>query len=399
MKRNVLFLLLSLLSASLACAFDDIPYEDNDNSYVVIPNQENTEPNGEFKVYDKVDVKDFAAPNCKEVPLSIDRCISAICVDKEQFGKTFRKIKGSTADGSCEYEERTPGFGGIDCIFPAAKLGQLNKAFQIQFFGFTQSSLTDEEKTEFKNTMDMHCKPVKDSALTSAVKVTSDVPQVADAQSVVPVPSPSEQPKVTTVPIPVISEPRVNTTPVASEKVKVAGDSNDKTEDAEKEKSGKETTEFTLKSVMFTPEEIDQINSILSNFGISDDIAGSLVKADAKSTSRKFYLNSLIYYSNDKWAVWINSQKISNDGNEVGLVIREITKEYVVVEWSTPNLETIAPDWRSRLTAVSRNKFVSPKKDIEVYLPDETSALVSFRLSPNQLFEVNNMRIKEGDIG
>ncbi len=401
MKKNVPFLLLTFFIAiSSVHAYDDIPYEANDNSYVVIPSKEYSqeEDGGEFKVFEKVDLKEYAAPSCKEVPLSIDRCISAICVDKEQFGKLYRKVKGKTADNNCEYEERTQGLGGIDCTFPAAKLEQLNKAFQVQFFGLAQTSLSDEEKAEFKKIMDTSCKTVKDSTLTSAVKLNS----TTDTQTDVAVndgvaPAPIPVPDVVIKPSASIEVTLSETSPTSANT-----EENEKTDETVKNEASTSDKkgEKTFKSVMFTPEEIDQINNILNNFGASaQDFVGQATSTSPKEVSRKFFLSSLIYYTNDKWTVWINNKKISNDKNDEGLSVRDITKEYVVIEWSTPNLESIAPDWRSRLTATSRNKFVSPKKDIEVYLPDETSALVSFKLSPNQLFEVSSMRIKEGDLG
>lgn len=401
MKKSILFLLLTLIIAiNNVYAYDDIPYEDNDNSYVVIPSKEYSEEDGggDFKVYEKVDLKEFAAPSCIEVPLSIDRCISAICVEKKQFGKLYRKVKGKTVDNNCEYEERTQGLGGIDCTFPAEKLEQLNKAFQVQFFGLTQTSLTDEEKAEFKKIMDTSCKAVKDSTLTSAVKPNSTANTQTDmAVNDSSIPAPIPMPEVVVKPSENIEVTPSITTPIPSK----IEEKEETDEPVKKEisKSNK-TDEVIFKSVMFTPEEIDQINNILNNFGASaQDFVGEAASGSRKEVSRKFFLSSLIYYTNDKWTVWINNKKISNDKNDEGLSVRDITKEYVVIEWSTPNLESIAPDWRSRLTATSRNKFVSPKKDIEVYLPDETSALVSFKLSPNQLFEVSNMRIKEGDLG
>ena len=120
---------------------------------------------------------------------------------------------------------------------------------------------------------------------------------------------------------------------------------------------------------------------------------------DPAKESRNFYLDSIIYYASDKWTVWVNGKKISNQTADSVLIVKDIAKDHVVLEWSTPSLDKIAPDWRSRVTSVSSNKYTSTKKDIEIYLPDETSAVVSFRLSPNQTFEVNNMKIKEGDLG
>jgi hypothetical protein len=403
MKKYILALLCFLVPISLANAADnDIPYEDNDNSYVVIPNYSFSEDDAdtEFRVSKKVDLKEFAIAECKDVPIYFDRCIPAICLDKKEFGKVYRKIKGPSADGGCDYVERTPGYGGVDCSFPASKLEKINNAFHTQFFGLnpSDSMLSTAELDEFKSDMATHCKIVKDSALTSAVTINTDQSNIIDPEfkeasnrtSVQPTIEPKVEIKevidnvekkedvVQKVSEPKVSEPVV--APVASTK--------------EEEKAN------TITSLMFTPEEIAQINSVLNNFSLGTGVERIIdTPIDPTKESRNFYLDSIIYYNDDKWTVWVNGKKISNQSTDTALVVKDVAKNYVVLEWSTPSLDKIVPDWRSRVTSVSSNKYISAKKDIEIYLPDETSAVVSFRLSPNQTFEVTNMKIKEGDLG
>ncbi len=390
MNKKIALLAL-IFSTSYSYAYDDIPYEDNDNSFVVVPSAENSEQAGDkaFKIYEKVDVNEFAAPNCKDVPLSIDRCLPSICVDQEQFGKTYRKIKEKTTEGGCVYEERTQGLGGLNCKFLPENLSKLNKMFQVQYFGNVDVKLSDSEKTEFKNIMDSSCKIIKDNEISSTVSPSSPSQDISVPPIVVPTPE-----KETAI----VPTTKVDTTPTTSDIKPQDTTQATETKKAEEPKAESDK-EFTLKSVMFTPEEIAQINNIINNFGMEGIVTGEVDPKDTQVSGRRFYLNSLIFYTKDKWTLWINNLKISNDSRDDGLVIREISKEYAIIEWSTPNLETIAPDWRKRLTAISRNKFVSAKKDIEVFLPDETAAVVSFKLSPNQLFEVESMKILEGNKG
>ena len=400
MKKYILSLLCFLVPISLShAANDDIPYEDNDNSYVVIPNYTVTEDDTdtEFKVSKKVDLKEFAVAECKDVPIYFDRCIPAMCLDKAPFGKIYRKIKGPSADGNCDYIERTPGYGGVDCSFPASKLEKINHAFHTQFFGLNPSDsiLPANELSEFKDNMSMHCKVIKDSALTSAVTVDTDQSNIIDPEF--------KEATNYTVARPIVDQKK---------EVEKTPESTDAKEEVKKEviepvvaqtdvKKEEEKKSFGISSLMFTPEEIAQINSVLNNFNVGGTGVGRILDTpvDPAKESRNFYLDSIIYYASDKWTVWVNGKKISNQTADSVLIVKYIAKDHVVLEWSTPSLDKIAPDWRSRVTSVSSNKYTSTKKDIEIYLPDETSAVVSFRLSPNQTFEVNNMKIKEGDLG
>ena len=398
MKKYILSLLCLFLLINLAnAANDDIPYEDNDNSYVVIPNYKAVEDDAdtEFRVSKKVDLKEFAIAECKDVPIYFDRCIPAMCLDKAPFGKVYRKIKGPSVDGGCDYVERTPGYGGVDCSFPSSKLEKINHAFHTQFFGLnpSDSMLPANELAEFKTDMSTHCKVIKDSSLTSAVTVNTDQSNIVDPDfkeatnvtSVRPAAKPNLEIEKTSEPI----EKKDEVKKEVVEPVAIP---------VESEKEEKKATGIT--SLMFTPEEIAQINGVLNNFSLGTGVGRVLDSpVDPTKESRTFYLDSIIYYTSDKWTVWVNGKKISNQSTDGVLVVKDIAKDHVVLEWSTPSLDKIAPDWRSRVTSVSSNKYTSVKKDIEIYLPDETSAVVSFKLSPNQTFEVNNMKIKEGDLG
>ncbi len=391
MIKFLISFLVIFVPTVIFAADDDIPYDDNDKSYVVIPKDDSgNEDNGNIKILEKVDVKELSIPECKSVPIYLNRCIPGICMDKTQFGKVFRKIKGTGKDGVCNYVERTPGYGGVDCSFPQDKLEKINSAFHTYYFGMNpdDSTLSPNDLEDFKTSLSNNCKIVKDSALTSAVSIDTDQSHIIDPEfkdaanlfatkeSTQEIAKVSEPEKIVEV---VTKEPVVETQTVV-------------------EKPAVEST--PVQSVMFTPEEIEQINSILNSFNIDSGISKVVsTKEDFKKESRNFYLNSIIYYTDNKWSVWVNGQKISSNLNDKGLIVKEIGENYVVLEWSTPSLEKISPNWKSVMTTSSGNKFYSAKKDIEIYLPDETTAVVSFRLSPNQTFEVSNMKIKEGAAG
>ena len=106
--KKIFFLMLFISSFCYPAISENDSFISNDNTYVKIENDRYIDENGEFKVrvFDKVDVTDFDVPNCSEVPLSFEKCLTSVCKDLSPFGIMYRKIVGKTDDNSCHYTEK-----------------------------------------------------------------------------------------------------------------------------------------------------------------------------------------------------------------------------------------------------------------------------------------------------
>lgn len=280
------FILFAFIPASYSEELDVLT-TGNDDDYVVIPGYEppSEDSDGEFKVLEKVNVKDLTLPSCEDVPIYFDTCLASACESVDPFGKVLRKINGLDEQGNCKYVERTKGFGGLDCLFPKDTLREVNNYYQNFFFATEDSgdSLSTADIEYFKSLKGKSCQSVEDSTLTKTVSLDEDGNSIVSQQdvdfsafSIEPVEI-DELDNQGSLP--------VNTDDSQSNTVQTTV-ANNITQSAEEEVEDDFSvfSVFDIKSVMFTQSEIDQINNVLR--GPAEDSEGGGIFTKVKTTKR-----------------------------------------------------------------------------------------------------------------
>ncbi len=95
------------------------------------------------------------------------------------------------------------------------------------------------------------------------------------------------------------------------------------------------------------------------------------------------YLASIIYFSKNEWAIWINNDKITSETNSESkeLYITSIEKDKVEITW-TMNL--------------SKWKILAGQKNPDVSVNSKNQVVTTFSLQPNQTFILGNNSTVEG---
>jgi hypothetical protein len=162
-----------------------------------------------------------------------------------------------------------------------------------------------------------------------------------------------------------------------------------------------------VKSLFFSPEELSDIryavNIYRKNSGQQvddddideEDFLRKLTKIaktqDSKSSSRyytypQFFMESLVYYAQDNWIVWINGQKITQvtsvENSELSVV--SITPDKAEVQWKPLDMEKIE-------SVVDK----LPSTEAKISKREGT---VTFVLKPNQTFSSFLMAVLEGKV-
>ena len=127
----------------------------------------------------------------------------------------------------------------------------------------------------------------------------------------------------------------------------------------------------------------------------------------------QFFLESLVYHSQDDWLIQINGQKIlpNKPSSQLPLVVVGIDNERVLLSWRPKDMSKVLEVWDKRNTPTEITKIVE-NKAMEVHFDDKvnpqaTTALVTvnrdqnivlFYLHSNQTFSSFSMQILEGKI-
>lgn len=156
-----------------------------------------------------------------------------------------------------------------------------------------------------------------------------------------------------------------------------------------------------VSSLMFSDEELSNLDyaiDSLKNGRIYTDqkdpknIAGSGrdaktkgLNTDEENEKSYIYLASIIYYSANDWALWINNLKITSESNKNNkeLFVKEIYPSGAKIVWSL---------------SVSKWKILSGAKDEDSTpkLNAKNNVEISFVLKPNQTFILGSNRVVEG---
>ena len=147
-------------------------------------------------------------------------------------------------------------------------------------------------------------------------------------------------------------------------------------------------------SLMFTEENIQDIFKVLpaSSTGIPDQYSLGFANKNQnegdgsdKRTNLSIYLNSIMYISDDAWALWLNGNKITNmNKNNGDIQVLKVTPLYVDFMWKVSDLQ-----WQ----VINKNNVI-PKTN---YVVNGDYVDLYFTLSPNQTYIPALNQILEGN--
>jgi len=388
----------------------NLPYEDNDNSYVIIKNHEVDDDDLTITTSRKVNVNEYSTPSCEEVPLVLKDCITATCKAKTPFGDVFRSITEAKEDGTCLYKEREAGYGGIDCEFNKDVLEYMQNIFDMHFkFLATGEVIKDENFVPaFSNVLQKYCSIVKNSSILNVVTIDQNYASESNKQadkpaelitnaepsSAVPKSIPSTTTNASVNNKEIINEHKAKPEVIIENTMGIEVVEKVEAQELPKKSSSKLTN---LKSLMFSQEELKIINDVIEglltgkkpSFEVSTTIAQNFV----------FYLDSIMYYNQSKWSIWLNSKRISSDLKSNTYKIIDISPSSVTVTWRTSDIDRLIPNWKSKVEEISNNVFENQDNGTIIQIIDDANVLITFTLKPNQSFVVSSLTISEGQEG
>lgn len=165
-----------------------------------------------------------------------------------------------------------------------------------------------------------------------------------------------------------------------------------------------ENKQKQIQSILFTKEEINEINLAINTYlkaiGRGGEFTfdeeaflsrlGGLKKNTAVTgesrffTYPQFYLDSLVYHSPTDWLVWINGEKITPETPKESKNIHVVTvdNEKVTLAWFPLTMSAVLEVWK-----------LMPNEAITI---DKQRNQVIFTLRPNQTFSSYILRVLEG---
>lgn len=146
------------------------------------------------------------------------------------------------------------------------------------------------------------------------------------------------------------------------------------------------------KSLMFQNQEIDLINNSIEiqknggSLNIEDDDEKKEKeekKEDGLNQRSQIHLGSILYFSKNKWVIWLNKSKVTSEDNNMKneFYVNKITSKNANITWRIP-----LSKWKILVsTSVKSNP-----KIIDNYVH------VNFTLRSNQTFSIRTGQISEG---
>lgn len=128
---------------------------------------------------------------------------------------------------------------------------------------------------------------------------------------------------------------------------------------------------------------------------ITNIIKETVNNAPVVTEAPAFYLKTILYFSDDNWAVWVNDKKITDFvSNPIGKAnIVGVTANMAVFTWENSHIDLIDPNWKTGYMDLGDGKYASPAKNIIV---DTVNGNISFSLHPNQSLTSSPLQIIEG---
>lgn len=367
-KLLITLCLLYNAEAHAQANFNTNKYNFDDNNYVNITSSK--DENGvNFNIIEKVDIRDVGYIDCSDVPILIDKCLSGVCYQDTPFGRVFRHIISKNDKGNCLYKEVTARLGGMECEFAKDSLDKLGVLFDRVFFKFQNkdTKVSESDINILGSIFNRNCKPLRDTSQVALVKI--DGKRIAKLANTIR---------------------EANTSQANKEAAAIT--------DAAYIKKNVEVSMSkinSLTSVVLSKSELDIIDSLINpapTERLSPNEIGKL------GSSLIFYLNSILFYGNDSWVIWLNNYKFIKGSTYPDIDILEVTPSQVKVSYTIKNINNIAPHWREQLEPVAENIYKSHDGNIKVEFFNENSVRIYFSLKPNQSFAVANMAIIEGKI-
>jgi hypothetical protein len=150
-------------------------------------------------------------------------------------------------------------------------------------------------------------------------------------------------------------------------------------------------SQVKLTSLMFDDAENEAINRALDSFKngntyLPEEAAES---KDDNVTNRMsyVYLASIMYLSEEYWAVWINDEKITSESNQPGneLYLQEVQKDKISVLWTI---------------SASKWKILIGRKSEEMAekINSQNQVEAKFELKPNQTYLLIYDNVIEGNV-
>lgn len=184
-------------------------------------------------------------------------------------------------------------------------------------------------------------------------------------------------------------------------------------------------------SVMFDDQDMQKLYDALRQYGAptSPVVAGGTgTGADssggnqggAKMVAPSFFLNSVIFYEPENWAVWLNNSKIRKGEERNDLKIGRLSEKFVEVLWQSLELDAISPNWALNMESLGNPNPVVVKESTEEerlrkiqafrnnnfnwdyisrdgnILVDSANKVVRFKIGLNQSFVSESMELVEG---
>jgi hypothetical protein len=157
-------------------------------------------------------------------------------------------------------------------------------------------------------------------------------------------------------------------------------------------------------SLMFNANTIRLLNEAIQASISGKPLDAPVINAPAQKRialdhpviSPTFYLNSILYFSPQSWAVWLNNSKISSSHEtpRTGVKIVKVTPYAVTFSLAVKYLNHLSPQWSKKLLEDDEEGAFA-NSNLSIILNAEKNTL-SFTLHANQVFSMYDMEIFEG---
>lgn len=151
-----------------------------------------------------------------------------------------------------------------------------------------------------------------------------------------------------------------------------------------------------MMSIMYHSNEYQQLQKAIAAYAkkhrgktvTSTNATGVVIQERAPV----FFLNSLVYISDDDWAIWLNHAKYTKNSPTKDIEVIRVSRDTVYLAWTPPSLASLS-SWQHQFKQISSSEYVSPEEDVTINLAEKK---VYFSLQPNQTFDTRAMRVREG---
>ncbi len=377
LMHSAILLYFLLLLPAISIAQEDNKYSkhiDNDTTYQFIKNYDTSQENSldfPLSYYNMVDLRYINISHCHDTGIGIDSCRVGLCYQDTPFGKTYRKVSG-VVDNHCRYIERSREFGGINCVIPMHKLQEFSELIEKHYDAFNNPThaLSEEEAAILTEMYQQMCDIVPERELRSLITMPNHNYYRDELTDLI------DSPNHRAMHANNISPP----------------------EDKEQTQKKQRIKLDPYGSVMFRQEDAELILSLVQGEG--DPLLGQEGGYRNRQSSIAFYLNSILYVSQDNWMLWLNNHKFGagETADDSNITVNNVTPDGAEFTWWTKNIDRVIPNWRNRTREVDTNSYTSIDGKVKIALHNDESSSITFSLNPNQTFVINSLSVIEGKV-